>query len=178
MWALFPTRTLVLFSWQPLLSSRPFVYWKREGEARSGGRKGWLGGTKGWELNLKGWFHERDCWCVDVGTAEPLWCNQAGGTEGYPRRCLNVGMEHWVLRVPFPQHSLQVPHSHPAEHQEWLLLAESLCCRQATPGKAAQSHSALPGDTSSLNQMLKYKCVNIPPHTLGAVGLNCLFIPV
>lgn len=34
-----------------------------------------------------------------------------------------LGWSTGVLRVPFPQHSLQVPHSHRAEHQEWLLLA-------------------------------------------------------
>lgn len=145
----FPTQTLVLFSWQPLLSSRPFVYWKREGEERSGGTKGWLGGRKGWKLDLKGWFHERDCWCVDVGTAVPLWSNPAGRTEGCPRRCLNAGMEHWG-----PQGAIPTAFSPGSSQPSCRTSGMASPSRQESSGrsgKAALSHSALPGDTSSLN---------------------------
>lgn len=61
------------FHGNPCLAADLLCAGKREGEGRSGRRNGWLGGRKGWKLDLQGWFHERSCWCVDVGAAVTLW---------------------------------------------------------------------------------------------------------
>lgn len=110
---------------------------------------------------------------MDVGIAVSLWCNGAGRTEGYSRRCPNAG---GGALGSSGCHSHSIPSGFFKAilqniRNDFSWQSPLSRCRQASPWVSSWRSSSVTLSFAG-GEMLEYKRENIPPHTSGAVGLN------